>query len=89
MHPTHLESNRYIELLNTEHLKNQENNIELAALTADRTPVKNMAILAAGLFLLIERDNVNPKWKTALTVSGMVCFIAAVHYYYERKYGCY
>ena len=26
----------------------------------------------------------NPKWKTALSVSGMVCFIAAVHYYYMR-----
>lgn len=46
--------------------------------------VTNMALLAAGLFLWIERDNVNPKWKTALTVSGMVCFIAAVHYYYMR-----
>ena len=40
--------------------------------------------LATGLFLWLERDNVNPKWKTALTVSGMVCFIAAVHYYYMR-----
>ena len=46
--------------------------------------VTNMALLAAGLFLWLERDNVNPKWKTALTVSGMVCFIAAVHYYYMR-----
>tara|TARA_B100000945_G_scaffold257404_1_gene214947 strand:- start:203 stop:844 length:642 start_codon:yes stop_codon:yes gene_type:complete len=43
-----------------------------------------MALLAAGLFLWLERDNVNPKWKTALSVSGMVCFIAAVHYYYMR-----
>ena len=43
-----------------------------------------MALLATGLFLWLERDNVNPKWKTALTVSGMVCFIAAVHYYYMR-----
>ena len=46
--------------------------------------VTNMALLAAGLFLWLERDNVNPKWKTALSVSGMVCFIAAVHYYYMR-----
>ena len=46
--------------------------------------VTNMALLATGLFLWLERDNVNPKWKTALTVSGMVCFIAAVHYYYMR-----
>ena len=34
--------------------------------------VTNMALLAAGLFLWLERDNVNPKWKTALSVSGMV-----------------
>ena len=46
--------------------------------------VTNMALLAAGLFLWLERENVNPKWKTALSVSGMVCFIAAVHYYYMR-----
>ena len=46
--------------------------------------VTNIALLATGLFLWLERDNVNPKWKTALTVSGMVCFIAAVHYYYMR-----
>ena len=31
--------------------------------------VTNMALLAAGLFLWLERDNVNPKWKTALSVS--------------------
>ena len=44
--------------------------------------VTNMALLAAGLFLWLERDNVNPKWNRSLSVSGMVCFIAAVQYYY-------
>ena len=34
-----------------------------------------------------ERDNVNPKWKTSLTVSFLVCFIAAIHYIYMRNAG--
>jgi bacteriorhodopsin len=46
--------------------------------------VVNMALLASALFFWLERDNVNPKWKTSLTVSGLVCFIAAVHYFYMR-----
>ncbi len=46
--------------------------------------VTNMALLAAALFMWLERDNVNAKWKTSLTVSGLVCFIAAVHYFYMR-----
>ena len=49
--------------------------------------VVNMALLAAALFFWLERDNVNPKWKTSLTVSGLVCFIAAVHYFYMRDAG--
>ena len=48
--------------------------------------VVNMALLASALFFWLERDNVNPKWKTSLTVSGLVCFIAAVHYFYMRDY---
>ena len=46
--------------------------------------VVNMALIAAALFFWMERDNVNPKWKTSLTVSFLVCFIAAVHYFYMR-----
>ena len=46
--------------------------------------VVNMALLASALFFWLERDNVNPKWKTSLTVSGLVCFIGAVHYFYMR-----
>tara|TARA_B110000495_G_C22867830_1_gene505995 strand:- start:101 stop:802 length:702 start_codon:yes stop_codon:yes gene_type:complete len=49
--------------------------------------VVNMALLAAALFFWLERDNVNPKWKTSLTVSGLVCFIAAIHYFYMRDAG--
>ncbi|MFL2510745.1 MAG: bacteriorhodopsin [Candidatus Neomarinimicrobiota bacterium] len=49
--------------------------------------VVNMALIAASLFFWMERDNVNPKWKTSLTVSFLVCFIAAIHYIYMRKMG--
>lgn len=33
---------------------------------------------------LLERDRVSPKWKTSLTVSGLVTLVAAVHYFYMR-----
>ena len=49
--------------------------------------VVNMALIAAALFFWMERDNVNPKWKTSLTVSFLVCFIAAIHYIYMRNAG--
>ena len=49
--------------------------------------VVNMALIAAALFFWMERDNVNAKWKTSLTVSFLVCFIAAIHYIYMRNAG--
>ncbi|MGB6034864.1 MAG: bacteriorhodopsin, partial [Cryomorphaceae bacterium] len=33
-----------------------------------------------------ERGRVSDKWKTSLLVSGLITFIAAVHYYYMRDY---
>ena len=44
----------------------------------------SMAMVAATVFFLIERDRVSGKWKTSLTVSGLVTLIAAVHYFYMR-----
>jgi len=44
----------------------------------------SMALVAAAVFFFIERDRVVGKWKTSLTVSGLVCLIAAVHYFYMR-----
>jgi bacteriorhodopsin len=35
-------------------------------------------------FFFVERDRVAGKWKTSLTVSGLVTLIAAVHYFYMR-----
>jgi len=45
-----------------------------------------MAMAAATVFFFIERGNVEGKWKTSMLVSGIITFIAAVHYYYMRDY---
>ncbi|MAV17656.1 MAG: biphenyl 2,3-dioxygenase [Gammaproteobacteria bacterium] len=42
------------------------------------------ALLAATVFFFVERDNVSSKWKTSLTVSGLVTGIAFWHYMYMR-----
>lgn len=42
--------------------------------------------MAASLFFLIEIRNVGEKWRTSVLVSGLITFIAAVHYYYMRDY---
>jgi bacteriorhodopsin len=44
----------------------------------------SMALVAAAVFFFVERDRVSSKWKTSLTVSGLICLIAAVHYFYMR-----
>jgi bacteriorhodopsin len=44
----------------------------------------SMAMVAATVFFFIERDRVSGKWKTSLTVAGLVTLIAAVHYFYMR-----
>jgi len=42
------------------------------------------ALLASTVFFFIERDRVSAKWKTSLTVSGLVTGIAFWHYLYMR-----
>lgn len=44
----------------------------------------SMALVAATAFFFIETQRVSAKWKTSLTVSGLVTLVAAVHYYYMR-----
>ena len=44
----------------------------------------SMALAAATVFFLWETQSVSGKWKTSLVVSGLVTFIAAVHYFYMR-----
>lgn len=43
-----------------------------------------MSMLAASIFFIVERGQVTDKWKTSLTVSALITFIAAVHYFYMR-----
>lgn len=45
----------------------------------------SMALVASTVFFFLERDRVSLKWKTSLTVSGLVTLVAAVHYFYMRE----
>ena len=44
----------------------------------------SIAMVAATVFFFLERDRVVGKWKTSVTVAGLVTLIAAVHYFYMR-----
>jgi len=44
----------------------------------------SMSMVAATAFFFIETQRVSAKWKTSLTVSGLVTLVAAVHYFYMR-----
>ena len=48
--------------------------------------VGTMAMMAASAFFFLSMSTVEGKWKTSLLVSGLITFIAAVHYYYMRDY---
>ncbi len=43
------------------------------------------AMVAATVFFFVERDRALGKWKTSLTVAGLVTLIAAIHYFYMRE----
>ena len=45
-----------------------------------------MAMMAAAAFFFMEMRNMEEKWRTSILVSGLITFIAAVHYYYMRDY---
>ena len=44
----------------------------------------SMALVAATAFFFLEIQRVSGKWKTSLTVSGLVTLVAATHYFYMR-----
>jgi sensory rhodopsin len=48
--------------------------------------VGTMAMMAASVFFFFEVGNAEKKWRTSILVSGLITFIAAVHYYYMRGY---
>lgn len=45
-----------------------------------------MAMMAASAFFFFSMNDFNTKWKTSILVSGIITFIAAVHYWYMRDY---
>lgn len=42
------------------------------------------AMLCSAVFFFFERGEVSPKWRTSVTVAGLVTFIAFFHYWYMR-----
>lgn len=48
--------------------------------------IGTMAMMAATAFFWLEMRTITPKWRTSLLVSGLITFIAAVHYLYMRDY---
>ena len=47
--------------------------------------VISMCMVAATAFFFLETNNVSGKWKTSLALGGLVCLVAAVHYFYMRE----
>ncbi|MFP5081011.1 bacteriorhodopsin [Pedobacter sp. JCM 36344] len=48
--------------------------------------VGTMAMMAAAVFFFFEVNNTSKEWRTSVLVSGLITFIAAIHYYYMRGY---
>ncbi len=48
--------------------------------------IGTMAMMAASVFFFFELSTTPTKWRTSVLVSGIITFIAAVHYYYMRGY---
>ncbi len=45
-----------------------------------------MAMMAASAFFFLSMNHYDKKWRTSILVSGLITFIAAVHYWYMRDY---
>lgn len=45
-----------------------------------------MAMMAAAAFFFLSLSQFDTKWRTSILVSGLITFIAAVHYWYMRDY---
>ena len=43
-----------------------------------------MAMMAASAFFFLSMNQFDSKWRTSILVSGLITFIAAVHYWYMR-----
>ena len=47
--------------------------------------IVSIAMVAATVFFFMEANRVDTKWRTSLTVAGLVTMVAAVHYFYMRE----
>ena len=43
-----------------------------------------MAMMAASAFFFLSMNHFDKKWRVSILVSGLITFIAAVHYWYMR-----
>lgn len=48
--------------------------------------IGSMAMMAATVFFFFQFSQVEGKWKDSMLVSGLITFIAAVHYFYMRDF---
>lgn len=48
--------------------------------------IGSMAMAAATVFFFVQMSQVSGKWKDSMLVSGLITFIAAVHYFYMRDF---
>ena len=48
--------------------------------------IGSMAMMAASVFFFFEMWSMEGKWRTSMLVSGLITFIAAVHYFYMRDF---
>lgn len=48
--------------------------------------IGTMAMMAASAFFFLSLSQFDKKWRTSVLVSGIITFIAAVHYFYMRDY---
>ncbi len=48
--------------------------------------IGSMAMMAASVFFFVQIFLVDGKWRTSMLVSGLITFIAAVHYFYMRDF---
>jgi bacteriorhodopsin len=66
-------------------------NLDVARLAADDYVgftffVGCMAMMAASVFFFLSMSSFDKKWRASILVSGLITFIAAVHYFYMRDY---
>ena len=58
----------------------------LVLFTSKKKKTEAAIMMAASVFFFFEVNNTKKEWRTSVLVSGLITFIAAVHYYYMRGY---